>query len=104
MDQPTHWEGNPVEAMPMGRSTTGQDLAVIVWIYTGLTMRCAHAEVDGAHVDGVDAAGANGKGVNVDGARGVGTRGVGARGANVDWGVNAGVCGGWCNPWSECGA
>ena len=75
----------------MARSTTmGQDLAVIVWIYTGLTMRCAHAEVDGAHVDGVDAAGANGKGVNVDGARGVGTRG-----ANVDWGVNAGVHGGW---------
>ena len=83
MDQPTHWEGNPVEAMPMGRSTTGQDLAVIVWIYTGLTMRCAHVEVDGAHAD---AAGANGKGVNVDGARD-----VGMRGANVDWGVNAGV-------------
>ena len=67
----------------MARSTMGQDLAVIVWIYTGLIMRCAHAEVDGVHVD---AAGVNGKGMNADGARGVGARGV-----NVDWGVNAGV-------------
>ena len=45
------------------------------------------------HVDGMngtDAAGVNGEGVNADGARG-----VGMRGANVDWGVNAGVHGGW---------
>ena len=45
------------------------------------------------HVDGTngaDAAGANGEGVNADGARG-----VGMRGANVDWGANAGACGGW---------
>ena len=43
---------------------------------------------DGAN--GADAAGANGEGVNADGARG-----MGVRGANMDWGANAGVCGGW---------
>ena len=62
-------------------------------MYTGLTVRCAHAEADGVQMDGVngaDAAGANGEGMNVDGARGVGTRG-----ANVDWGANAGACSGW---------
>ena len=41
-------------------------------------------------MDGTNGAGANGKGVNADGARG-----MGVRGANVDWGVNAGVRGGW---------
>ena len=41
-------------------------------------------------MDGMNGAGANEKGVNVDGARG-----MGARGANMDWGVNAGACGGW---------
>ena len=70
-------------------------------MYTGLTVRCAHAEADGVHMDGTnsadgvngvdgansaDATGANGEGVNVDGARG-----VGMRGANVDWGANAGA-------------
>ena len=46
---------------------------------SGLTVRCAHVDVDCAHVDGVDAAGANGRGMNADGARG-----MGARGAKVD--------------------
>ena len=45
-------------------------------------------QMDG--MNGTDAAGANGKGVNADGARG-----MGARDANMDWGANTGVCGGW---------
>ena len=47
-----------------------------------------HEDADGVHADGTNgayAAGANGEGVNADGARG----------ANMDWGANAGVCGGW---------
>ena len=88
-----------VEAMLTARSTMGTTLTHTctrimldtMQMYTGLTMRYAHVEADGAHgMNGVDTTGANGKGVNVNSARGAGARGV-----NVDWGVNAGACSGW---------